>query len=100
MALTTYSGQNMGAGELGRVKKGLHRGTFIVLIFSLAMIPIAYLFGKNIVGFFVKESDVIDIAYRDAQEILKQNIEILHAIATELIAKEKINEERFNKFFE
>ena len=64
MALTTYSGQNMGAGELGRVKKGLHRGTFIVLIFSLAMIPIAYLFGKNIVGFFVKESDVIDIAYR------------------------------------
>ena len=25
MALTTYSGQNMGAGELGRVKIGLHR---------------------------------------------------------------------------
>ena len=64
MALTTYSGQNMGAGELGRVKKGLHRGTFIVLIFSLAMIPIAYLLGKNIVGFFVKVADVIDIAYR------------------------------------
>ena len=64
MALTTYSGQNMGAGELGRVKKGLHRGTFIVLIFSLAMIPIAYLLGKNIVGFFVKEAEVIDIGYR------------------------------------
>ena len=43
---------------------------------------------------------LIDIAYKDAQEILKQNVETLHAIAAELIAKEKINEERFNKFFE
>ena len=40
-----------------------------------------------------------DTAYRNAQEILKQNIDTLHAIATELIAKEKINEEEFNKFF-
>ena len=42
---------------------------------------------------------LIDTAYRDAQEILRQNIDKLHAIASVLITKEKINEEEFNKFF-
>ena len=58
------------------------------------------IFGENmedIVGQEVKK--LIDTAYRNAQEILRQNINILHAIAKELIAKEKINEEEFNKFF-
>ena len=58
------------------------------------------IFGENmedIVGQEVKK--LIDIAYRNAQEILRQNINILHAIAKELMEKEKINEEEFNKFF-
>ena len=58
------------------------------------------IFGENmedIVGQEVKK--LIDIAYRNAQEILRQNINILHAIAKELMVKEKINEEEFNKFF-
>ena len=42
---------------------------------------------------------LIDTAYSDAQKILKQNVETLHAIAGELITKEKINEQEFNKFF-
>ena len=42
---------------------------------------------------------LIDTAYSDAQTILKQNVEKLHAIAGELITKEKINEQEFNKFF-
>ena len=42
---------------------------------------------------------LIDTAYKYAQEILRQNIETLHAIAKVLITKEKINEEEFNKFF-
>ena len=58
------------------------------------------IFGENmedIVGQEVKK--LIDTAYRNAQEILRQNINILHAIAKELMEKEKINEEEFNKFF-
>ena len=58
------------------------------------------LFGEDmqdVVGKEVKK--LIDIAYRNAQEILKQNIDTLHAIAQELMTKEKINEEEFNKFF-
>ena len=42
---------------------------------------------------------LIDTAYRDAQEILRQNVDKLHTIASVLISKEKINEEEFNKFF-
>ena len=60
-ALTTYSGQNMGAGKTERVKKGFRQATLMVLIFSLCMIPIAYIFGEQIVGIFVKEPDVIEI---------------------------------------
>ena len=58
------------------------------------------MFGDDMQDAIGKEvKKLIDTAYRNAQEILKQNIETLHAIATELIAKEKINEEEFNKFF-
>ena len=59
------------------------------------------MFGDDMQDAIGKEvKKLIDIAYKNAQEILKQNIETLHAIATELIAKEKINEEEFNKFFQ
>lgn len=58
------------------------------------------MFGDDMQDAIGKEvKKLIDIAYRDAQEILKQNVETLHAIAKELISKEKINEQEFNKFF-
>ncbi len=60
-ALTTYSGQNMGAGKIDRVKKGFRQGTVMVLIFSMCMLPIAYLFGEQIVGIFVNDPEVIAI---------------------------------------
>ncbi|MBE5874759.1 MAG: MATE family efflux transporter [Lachnospiraceae bacterium] len=64
MALTTYAGQNMGAGSIERVKKGFRQSILVVLTFSLILLPIAYFFGPQIVGIFVKEQEVIDIAYR------------------------------------
>ena len=42
-AVTTYSGQNIGAGQVERVKKGFRQATLMVLIFSLSMIPVMYL---------------------------------------------------------
>jgi Na+-driven multidrug efflux pump len=61
MALTSYAGQNFGAQRIDRVKKGMHRATFMVLIFSLIMIPVFYVFGKQIIYCFVKEPEVISI---------------------------------------
>lgn len=63
-ALTTYSGQNIGAGKIDRVKKGFRQAILMALIFSILLIPVAYLFGPRIVGIFVKEQEVIDIGYR------------------------------------
>lgn len=63
-AITNYSGQNKGAGEIERVKKGFNRGTLIVLIFSLLVMPVAFFLGKYIVGLFVNEANdpgVVDI---------------------------------------
>ena len=58
------------------------------------------MFGDDMQDAIGKEvKSLIDIAYRDAQEILKQNVETLHAIATELMKKEKLSEADFNKFF-
>ena len=58
------------------------------------------MFGEEMQDAIGKEvKRLIDTAYKDAQEILRQNIETLHAIAKVLITKEKINEEEFNKFF-
>lgn len=62
MALTTYAGQNMGAGKLDRVKEGFRKATIIALIFSICLIPVAYIFGKSIVGCFVNDPEVIRIA--------------------------------------
>lgn len=61
MALTTYSGQNLGAKNLERVKKGFWRGTLFVFILSAFFLPMAFLFSENIVSLFVKDADVIYI---------------------------------------
>lgn len=54
-AVTTYSGQNFGAGNMERVKKGFRQATLMVLAFSLAMIPIMYFGGEALVRLFVKD---------------------------------------------
>ena len=53
---------------------------------------------KDRIGEEVKK--ILDIAYNDAQTILKQNMDKLDQIAGVLIEKEKINEEEFKRFFE
>ena len=61
-AITNFSGQNMGAGNVERVKKGFRVSVLVILIFSLAMIPLAYIFGEDIVRLFVKnEPEVVRI---------------------------------------
>lgn len=58
------------------------------------------MFGDDMQDAIGKEvKRLIDTAYRDAQEILRQNVDKLHTIASVLISKEKINEEEFNQFF-
>ncbi len=59
--LSTFTGQNYGAGKYDRVKVGYRLGLIIVAIFSFAMLPIMQFFGKGIVSIFVDDTDVIEM---------------------------------------
>lgn len=61
MALTNYAGQNMGARNFARVKKGFWRGTLFITVIILIVIPVAFIFGEGIVSLFVKDEEVIHI---------------------------------------
>lgn len=59
MAMSTYAGQNIGAGKIDRVKQGYRKGLLIMAIFSLIMIPLAQFGGDFIMKLFVSDVEVI-----------------------------------------
>ena len=63
--MATYGGQNVGAGTLDRLKKGISSSGIIGTIYSALALITIYFFGKNMVGLFVdaREVVVIDQAY-------------------------------------
>ena len=61
-AVTTFSGQNAGAGNVERIKKGFRQTVVVVFVFSMLLIPLFYIFGKYITGFFVDDKTVMGIA--------------------------------------
>lgn len=68
-AMITYTGQNLGAGKIDRVKKGL-RSAVIVAVFTSAVISVLMLvFGRAILSLFISGAQqetaaALDIAYR------------------------------------
>ena len=54
LALSTYAGQNYGAGLHERVKEGTRKSMGLVLIFSILMVLLMHVFGRDIVGVFIK----------------------------------------------
>lgn len=61
MAMSTYTGQNIGAGKIDRVKEGFKKAYLMMAIFALAMIPLAQFGGEWIMKFFVNEAEVIEM---------------------------------------
>ncbi len=51
-ALASYTGQNVGAGNLDRAKKGYHAAARIIIIFSLVMLPVIYFGGESVMRLF------------------------------------------------
>lgn len=60
-ALTTYTGQNIGANKIDRVKQGHRVGVICVIVFSLLMLIPGQFFGREIMGIFVQDQEVIEI---------------------------------------
>lgn len=60
-ALSTYAGQNYGAGEKRRLKAGLRANIFLTLASALLMTVIARLFNGSLVGIFVDDPKVVSL---------------------------------------
>lgn len=60
-ALSTYSGQNYGAGKNHRVIEGFRKTMVMMTIFTVVMIPFIWIFGNQITAMFVKDAEVIHL---------------------------------------
>lgn len=58
-ALSTYSGQNLGARNLDRIKLGFKKSLIMMGIFSIIMLPIMQFGGEQIIKLFVDDPEVI-----------------------------------------
>jgi putative MATE family efflux protein len=64
LAVSTFAGQNAGAGQYDRVKTGVKKSVLLVLLFSILMVVIMWLFGQPIVRIFIDEAEVVQIGAR------------------------------------
>ncbi len=58
LAMSTFAGQNYGAGKKDRIFKASRSGTIMIAAFSAIMISVMYLLGTQIVGIFITDSEV------------------------------------------
>ncbi len=63
MALTTYAGQNVGAGKYDRVTKGAKQGVLMAVGCATVITGILLLFGKNLMGVFTDTQELVDKSY-------------------------------------
>ncbi len=63
-ALTTFAGQNVGAGKYDRVSKGALQGTLLAVGCSTAITAAILLFGKSLMGVFTDTTALVDLSYR------------------------------------
>lgn len=66
-AVSTFAGQNAGAGHYDRVAEGCKVSVKIVVIFSFIMVAVMFLLGDPIVKLFVNEPEVIKIGAKGLQ---------------------------------
>lgn len=52
-AIVTYVGQNLGAGQISRIKKGVHSSGFLAFLTSVFISVMMFIFGKHILRMFI-----------------------------------------------
>ena len=63
-ALTTYAGQNVGAGLYDRVSKGAKQGTFLAVACSTTITAAILFFGKPLMHVFTDTNELVELSYR------------------------------------
>ena len=61
-AMTTYTGQNIGAGRLDRVEKGVKDGLKLIIGTASAIVLCIVLFGPFLMGLFTNTQELINMA--------------------------------------
>ena len=61
-AMTTYAGQNIGAGKLDRVVKGTKDGTKIAVTVSTVITILILIFGRYIMSIFTDTKELVDLS--------------------------------------
>ncbi len=63
-AMSVYTGQNVGAGKLDRVHKGVKQGSIMALAVSATITTILLFFGRYLFDIFTDTQELIDLAVR------------------------------------
>ena len=61
MALSTYAGQNKGAGKIGRIRHGFRDSLLAMMVLAGIMTLMMQLFGESLISLFVHEKEVIEM---------------------------------------
>lgn len=61
-AMTTYTGQNVGANKYDRVHKGAKDGTLIAAGTAAAITALILLFGRHLMGIFTETQELVDLS--------------------------------------
>lgn len=61
-AMTTYAGQNIGAGKIDRVTKGAKQGTLMAVGVSATITAIILIFGKYLMGIFTETVELVEMS--------------------------------------
>lgn len=61
-AMTTYAGQNIGAGKMDRVTKGAKQGTWMAVGVSATITAVILLFGKYLMGIFTDTEALVEMS--------------------------------------
>ncbi|MCI9271358.1 MAG: MATE family efflux transporter [Dorea sp.] len=61
-AMTTYAGQNVGAGEYERVSRGAKQGTLMAMGTSAVIVGLILLFGRHLMKIFTNTSELVTLS--------------------------------------
>ena len=62
-AMTTFAGQNIGAGRLDRVETGSKKGTLVAMATSAVIMVIILVFGRYLMALFTNTDELIEQSY-------------------------------------
>lgn len=61
-AMTTFAGQNVGAGAYDRVSRGAKQGTFLAMGVSSVITGMILIFGKGLMGIFTNTPELVELS--------------------------------------